>query len=43
MNTRIHTHHTYLHICELVRCSSIWRIEQKTEGEENRDTVMDDH
>jgi len=37
MNTRTHTHHTCLHICELVRCSSIWRIEQKTEGEENRD------
>ena len=24
MNTRIHTHHTCLYICELVRCSSIW-------------------
>jgi len=28
MNTRIHTHYTCLHICKLVRCSSIWRIEQ---------------
>ena len=37
MNTRIRTHHTYLHICELVRCSGLWRREQKTEGEETRD------
>ena len=37
MNIRIHTYHTYLHIYELVRCFGIWRIEQKTEGEENRD------
>ena len=27
MSTRVHTHHTCLHICELVRYSSIWRIE----------------
>ena len=37
MNICIHTHQTCLHICKLVRCSSIWRIEQKTEGEETRD------
>ena len=37
MNTRIHTHHTCLHMCELVRCSGICRREQKTEGEETRD------
>jgi len=36
MNTHIHTHHTCLHICELVRCSGIWRREQRTEGEENK-------
>ena len=33
MNTRIHTHHTCLHVW----CSGIWRREQKTEGEETRD------
>ena len=37
MNTRIHTHHICLLINELVRCSGLWRREQKTEGEENRD------
>jgi len=40
MNTCIHTHHTCLHwwhICELVRCSGIWRREQKREGEEDKD------
>jgi len=37
MKTRIHTHHTCLHICELVGCSGIWRRKQKREGEEDRD------
>jgi len=37
MNTHIHTHHTCLHMCELVKCSGIWRREQKREGEEDRD------
>jgi len=37
MNTHLHTHHTCLYICELVRCSGIWRGKQKTEGEQDRD------
>jgi len=37
MNTRVHTHHTCLHGCELNRCSGIWRRKQKREGDEDRD------
>ena len=35
--THTHTHNTCLHICELVRCSDIWRRGQKREREERRD------